>query len=973
VNFAIPNLELKPSTQPRKAVAGVSLKMNKLFLIALVCITATLAINKATASASLAQQFQTPPRAAQPWVYWVWVADTTPAALTSDLEQMKAKGIAGCILYDVQTGPNANWWKSKAVLVGKDYRAVRTDDYPHPYYDSSPTGLLPSWSPHWRELVDFAAGECHRLGISFVVSDGLANTSGPIPQKYGEQKLVWTETVVHGPSAYDGILVEPHFAAPKGEFPHPDEQSYHRDVAVLAVPDSDGFSTNQVINLTANMDVAGHLRWQVPAGNWRIIRFVQAPTLAHNEWGYYNDSLSTEAMDQTWAVTMAPLLKGMTPEQRQGITGIEDDSWEAGKATWTKLFPEEFQQRRGYDLIPWLPVIAGVKMSDANTRQRVLRDYNLTIGDLIADNHYGHLRKLADDNGLTFYSEAAGPNYDQADLLKTSGRVDMAMAEFWMPSAHRPTMDNRFLLRNAASANHIYGNPITMCESFTSLGPEWQVGPFDMKPVADQAFCDGLNKICVHNFSQSPSLTAKPGYVYVAGTHYEPGITWWNETPAFNSYLSRCSALLQAGKFVADAIFYHGDNLGHGEQRKTLQPTLGEGYDHDNCNSEVLLTRMSVQDEHIVLADGMSYRVLVLPAAQPMPLADLEKVANLVKAGATVVGPSPTRLAGMPLHTNDEQKFDALVARLWGGLDGTNTTQKTVGTGRMIWGQTARQVLQAENVPPDFEVRGVSDAGTIDWIHRRTDDAEIYFVASRWAHPENVVGKFRVSGKQPELWDPVTGEMRDATAFQQADGRTSLPLKFDPCGSVFVVFRRTIPTEVAGTTVANDPSTHLLDTLSGPWMVNFDPKWGGPASVVFDQLMDWTNSSVPGIKYYSGTAFYTRKFDLPSGLAPGERLLLDLGDVHEVASVQINGKDLGVVWAKPARVDITSAVKATGNELKIKVVNLWPNRLIGDASLPAKERFTETNIRSFAPTSPLLSSGLVGPVSLLTATAPLPQ
>src|SRR6202000_378504 len=237
----------------------------------------------------------------------------------------------------------------------------------------------------------------------------------------------------------------------------------------------------------------------------------------------------------------------------------------------------------------------------------------------------------------------------------------MAMAEFWMPSAHRPTMNSRFLLRNAANANHIYGRDITMCESFTTLGPEWEETPLTMKPVADQAFWDGLNKICVHNFSQSPSLTANPGYVYVAGTHYEPGVTWWDEAGAFNTYLARCSFLLQQGKFVADALFYHGDNIGHGEQRKTIPPTLGEGYDHDNCNSEVLLTRTSVQDGRIVLTDGMSYHVLVLPNHQPMPLEDLKQIAALVDAGATIVGSPPISMSGMILNPHDQEQFDGLV------------------------------------------------------------------------------------------------------------------------------------------------------------------------------------------------------------------------------------------------------------------------------------------------------------------------
>ena len=904
--------------------------------------------------------FQNPPRQSRPWVYWVWTADTTPACLTRDLKEMKAKGITGCILYDVQTGRGVNWWTRNVVRKGKDYTTVPTDDYQGAYYTEIPTGPLDSWTPRWRKLVCFAAGEAGKLGIDFVVSDGLANTSGNIPEEYGEQKLVWTETSVHGPRTFDRTLPERTDREARGG-------GYHRDVAVLAIPDYANFDAPDVIDLTSKMDASGHLHWDAPAGNWKIIRFVQVPTGAANQWGYYNDSMSAEAMDKTWAVTMAPLLAEMTPRERKSVKGIEDDSWEAGKIGWTKLFPDEFQKRRGYDLTPYLPVIAGVKMGDADTRARVLRDYKLTISDLIAENHYSHLKKIANDNGLIFYSEAAGPNYDQADLLKTSSRVDMAMAEFWVPSAHRPTMDSRFLLRNAANANHIYGNNITMCESFTSLGPEWEETPFAMKSVADQAFCDGLNKICFHNFSQSPSLTARPGYVYVAGTHYEPGVTWWDETPAFNTYLARCSYMLQQGKFVAGALIYQGDNVGHGEQRKKIPPTLGEGYDHDNCNSEVLLTRTSVQDGRIVLADGMSYRVLVLPDGQPMPFDDLKKISALIEAGATVVGPPPTEMAGLVLNSGNQEQFNALVSRLWGGMDGTNVTQKQVGAGHIFWGQSARQALEGEGVPADFEQTGLSDAGTIDWIHRAGDGADIYYVASRWEHPEDVECAFRVSGKQPELWDPVTGEIRNAMAFRQENGRTVVPLEFGPCGSVFVVFRKPIPSDAVGTTTSNYPSLRPLLTLTGAWKVNFDPKWGGPGRVTFDQLEDWTNRPEEGIKYYSGSAVYHTTFHLESSPKNGQRLILDLGEVHEVAVVRLNGRNLGVVWDKPSRIDITSAARAGDNALEVTVVNLWPNRLKGDEGLPKDKRFTETNIHKFTAASPLLPSGLIGPVTVLVS------
>jgi hypothetical protein len=415
--------DLSPSTYLRKAGIGDSHRKNKLFLVLFFAIS-SLAVGKAAAE-DLVRQFQTPPRQAQPWVFWVWLnANTTHAAITRDLEEMKAKGIVGYILYDCGAG-QVGQIKRKLVLVGKEYRGVPTDEFKDAYTTPVPTGPLATWSPRWDELVGFAAGEADRLGIDFVVSDGLGNTSGPIPEEYSLQKLVWTETPVHGPQVYDGILSEPVIAAPKGNFPHPGPAFYHRDVAVLAVPDQAGFSPNKVIDLDSKMDVTGHLRWHVPDGSWKVIRFLQVSTGAHNIWGYYADSMSAEALDKLWAVTIMPLLKAMIPGERRGFKGIEDDSWEAGKSLWTKLFPEEFKQRRGYGLIPWLPLLAGIKMGDATNRARVLRDYALTISDLIADNHYAHFKKLANDNGLTCYSEAAGPNYDQADVLKTCSRVDI--------------------------------------------------------------------------------------------------------------------------------------------------------------------------------------------------------------------------------------------------------------------------------------------------------------------------------------------------------------------------------------------------------------------------------------------------------------------------------------------------------------------------------------------------------------------
>lgn len=401
--------------------------------------------------------------------------------------------------------------------------------------------------------------------------------------------------------------------------------------------------------------------------------------------------------------------------------------------------------------------------------------------------------------------------------------------------------------------------------------------------------------------------------------------------------------------------------------RKTIHPTLGPGYDYDRTDTTALIKLAKVKDGRIVLSTGMTYRLLILPDAAPMSLAALQKISDLVEAGATVVGSRPTGLAGVPVLPDEENQLASLVNHLWGDTP-ANTAGRTVGLGRVYESKPAHEVLEADGVLRDFDSEGLSAHGEVDWIHRSTADADIYYVASRWFSPEKLNCKFRITGRQPELWDPVTGEMRIATAFRQQNGQTIIPIEFDPCGSVFVIFRKPIADTLTGAEESNYPVLTTQGELSGPWTVTFDAQWGGPAQpVTFDALTDWTNRPEPGIKFYSGTATYSREFDLPSAPPAGQRLLLDLGDVREVASVELNGKNLGVLWTKPARVDITAAVRANGNLLKIKVTNLWPNRMIGDALLPPEHQFTKSNAHIYTKNSPLLPSGLLGPVALLTA------
>ncbi len=896
-------------------------------------------------------------------MYWVWQSTpTTHAAITLDLEEMKAKGIAGFILYGNQA--NGFLATGKMVPVDKGFKKVSTNEYKG-QFDVNDLPPLPEWSEDWRQEIRFVASESKRLGLVFCLAHGLAGCSAPgLDPKYGQQELAWSKQDVEGPGNFAGTL-----ALPKPKKTSGKPASIFSDIAVFALPIADRVQLSDAKNLSDHLDASGQLNWQIPPGKWRIIRFIQRPTGAANFWGLFCDALSPDGIDHDWALTMAPLLKEMTPEERIGLTAVEDDSWESGQPTWTKFFPDEFKKRRGYDLMPYLPVLAGVTMVDDTTTQRIKEDYKQTISDLIVYNYYGRMHEICRQNNLTLYDETDGPNTKQVDFSLTGAQVDHDMAEFWMPSVHRPTPDRRFLTRDAATSNHLYGKKITMCEAFTSLGPMWEESPFTLKACVDQAYCDGTNRTCIHNYGHSPPLDAKPGIVYCAGTQINRNITWWDEFPAFGAYLARCDALLQDGNFVADALFDTGDGVGLSQPTKAVNPGLSPGYDYDRASNPALINIASVKDGKIMTSGGMSYRILIMPQ-QGMTLEALQKIAGLVEAGATIVGPPPLRLAGLPVHPDDERKFSALVKQLW-GADSPSPSDNKVGLGRVVSNKTPDQVLQGEGVGPDFEYDGLSPHGEVAYIHRTSTDADWYYVTSRWYYPEKLTCKFRVTGKQPELWDPVTGEIRDATAFQQQNGQTIVPLEFDPSGSVFVVFRKPIGPTAAGTTASNYPTLQPIASVEGSWSVAFDPKWGGPDQpVTFDHLVDWTSRPEFGIKYFSGTAVYTKTFDLPSAVPAGQKLVLDLGEVHEVASVTLNGHDLGGIWMHPGRVDITSIVKAAGNTLQIKVVNLWPNRLIGDAFLPPGQQLTKTNIHHFTQASNLLPSGLLGPVRILLLQPP---
>jgi hypothetical protein len=652
------------------------------------------------------------------------------------------------------------------------------------------------------------------------------------------------------------------------------------------------------------------------------------------------------------------------------------DSWEMSSQNWSPRFREEFKKRRGYDPLKYLPAYTGRIVESAEMSERFLWDLRQTAQELVVENHVGYLKTLAHKNGLSFSAEPYDLN-PCGDL--TLGRVaDVPQCEFWYRG-----FDTTYSVIEAASIAHTCGRSIVVAEAFTSEpGEDWTADPAALKPLGDWAFCAGVNRFDFHRFQAQPWNDRKPGMTMADyGVHWDRTQTWWDMVPAYHEYLARCQALLQRGVTVADVCFLAAEGAPQVFRPPTSAvrgtPPDHSGYNFDGCAPETLLERAVVKDGNIVYPGGTSYRMLVLPEVETMTPQLLRKIETLVRAGGTVWGPAPIKSPSLQNYPKCDAEVKKLAQEIWGNCDGKTVFSHALGKGRIVWlkneimpmeqyGDFAAitTVLSEMEVTPDFEANG-----PIRFTHRRDGEAEVYFVANREPQAVEASCLFRVAGKQPELWDPMTGATRALPQFTERDGRTTIPMRFEAAQSFFVVFRAPAKSKGNGNEIAAQNFTLLKPafSLTGSWEVSFDPKWGGPEKINFDSLADWSQRTEPGIKYYSGKATYRKTFEVPDALlAPGQKCTLDLGAVKNLARVRLNGRDLGVVWCAPWRVEISKALTKGTNRLEIEVANLWPNRLIGDMSLPENQRFTWTTRNPYKKDSALLPSGLLGPVSVLT-------
>ena len=994
----------------------------------------------------------------------------------------------------------------------------------------------------------------------------------------------------------------------------------------------------QVIDVSSRMNADGVLSWNAPAGRWTVLRIGHTPTgrmqnaSSDAGLGLEIDKFSADAMEFHFDKYFGSLYEAFKPLAAKGLVGALIDSYEVGMQNWTPSFPQEFQRRRGYDLRKYMPAMTGRVVGSPEVTERFLWDVRRAQADVMADNYYGRFAALCRQHGLKSYTEPYGPSNGPFDELQVGALVDEPMGEFWLRQAGAQW---GWSLKLTSSIAHVWNKPVVGAESFTGRpnDSKWQEHPYATKAIGDLMYTFGLTRYIFHRYAQQPHPDAAPGMTMGQwGFHFDRTNTWFEKSGPWLQYIARAQHMLRQGRFVADLLYLNGESApsempnSDNATKQPLDPAPPAGHDYDVIHPKAFLERVRTENGRVLVEGGMSYRVAVLQPRQAMTVDLARKLVELVQNGMWIVGDPPSYTPGLLNAGANDAELRKLVSTLWGSA---GEKERTVGKGRVFRSQPLGDVLERAGVAPDFQFTSRAPDRDVRFIHRATDGADIYFVTNHQRRPEDIVASFRVNGKRPELWDAVTGTIVPAPVYEAAAGRVRVPIRLEPSGSVFVVFRaaasgdalrsiardgRTIvsssefpaappaphpsvvnnftvsawikpeieigagggfgggPTNVAafrestqGTAGANascfvvhppegdalygeghsaagftagrdgvvvyerarglfapvlgaalpiagwnhvavvyrdgTPSVYVNGALvrtgqstgrkvhpglgapdanvrfvhfegdmtepslvaealgdqrirdlaaalpdpdsppevapgagglllwangeyqlasasgrkaarisglpaplvvEGPWRVTFPPNLGAPAAMTLQRLASLHLHDEAGVKYFSGTAAYHKTVAMPQAFkASGRRVYLDLGRVEVLAEVLVNGKNLGIAWKAPYRLDATDALRAGDNSLEIRVTNLWPNRLIGDEQLPEEyafgpatpggpggpanairevprwfvegkpkpsgQRIAFTTWKHWRKDSPLHASGLLGPVRLLSA------
>jgi hypothetical protein len=991
-------------------------------------------INETARTSSLIKGFLNPPPSSKPGVYWYFMdGNMTKESMTADLESMKKVGIGNLVFLEVNVGIP----RGKVNFLSEEWQGM----FAHAVSEcerldiAMTLGIGPGWTGSGGPWVKASESMMHLVSSTTIIDNSnrtkiILPVPKPKPPFFGEGaftdelKKQWNEyyedVAVLAYPVQDvkdlsklplisdveekALYVRAPYSSAPGVKPYLSYSTKYENV-----PDGSAVLRKNIVDLSSKMKPNGELDWEVPPGKWVVVRFGKRNNGAitrpapYPGLGFEADKFDTLAMKNHLDHYTGLLMNKIGKNFKNSVGGLKMlhmDSWEMGAQNWTGRFREEFTKRRGYDPLPFYPVYNGTIIESVELSERFLWDLRQTSQELALENHAGYVKRYANRNGMGLSIEPydMNPNSD----LELGAVADVPMAEFWSAGLG---FNSAFSCIEATSIAHVNGISLVPAEAFTAQDNEgWKQHPASMKNQGDWAFAAGINRFVFHTFqNQTLADSLKPGMTMGPyGVQWNRNQTWWPMVSAYHEYLSRSQYLLQQGSSVADILYLTPEGSPHvfkpplsAMTNDIVMPDRKE-YNFDGCAPSQLY-KASVSGGKIVFPGGASYRILVLPVVKTMTPHLLEKIKSLIAAGAVIVGSPPERSPGLTGYPQSDATIKLEATKIWGGIvPPSKQTMKVFGKGKVIWGgdletkldflyphyDLTAEILRTMKVLPDFK----SD-GPIRYTHRASKDFDIYFLSNRTDKSVKANGKFRNhKGRKPILLDAVTGQLIDLRLPAVATDIYSVNLNFEPHQSCFVLFSKDdiegmIPDHVFARPVSKT-------VLESPWQVAFDPKWGGPESILFDKLTDWSVNQNEGIKYYSGIAVYKKLFDAPSfeggSIGLKQSWILNLGEVKNMARVKLNGKDLGVVWTAPWQVDISAALKARDNVLEIEVANLWPNRLIGDELLPddgiqngqwpewllkglprPSKRFSFTTFKHYSKESRLFKSGLLGPVSLI--------
>ena len=734
--------------------------------------------------------------------------------------------------------------------------------------------------------------------------------------------------------------------------------------------------SGEVIDLTSKMDANSRLKWNAPPGKWVVLRMgmipigTQCAPSSPESRGLEVDKMNAEHVQSLFDGMVGEFLRRTPAKDRKAFKYVIADSYETGPQNWTDGFIEKFENRFGYSPEPFMPALTGRVVDSPEVSDRFLWDMRRLIVESIAYDYVGGLRRVCNKNGLTLWLENYGHWGFPSEFLLYGSQTNQVGGEFW--ENNNPL--NNVECRAAASCSHIYGRTDVYAEAFTS-NRNFKQSPASIKNWCDWVYGAGVNHLILHVYIHQPH-ERKPGIIQWFGTVFNRHNTWFEQSKAFIDYTRRCSVLLKAGLPAIDVAYYIGENAP--AMTGPRDPELPDGYDYDFINSDVLLNRTTIKDGKIVLKNGPGYAVLVLPKQRVMRPQVVKALEKLVADGATIIGTKPAKSPSLENYPACDETVRNIADELWAGVDGESVKARKYGKGLVYDGVSLEEVLGNNGIEQD--VRVISDAkllcaaagagkigigarGGIVFKHRTDKKTDVYFLANTSTKPVDFTASLRVTGRKPSLWNAVTGEIHDAAAFTQKNGRTLIPLHLEASESIFVVFNEKISDSAKGPEKSNRPDYTTLATLDGKWTVSFDGQ-NAPEKVTFDTLLDWSKHTNPAIRHYAGTAVYQKSFTLPKPVAD-KPIILELGQIGVIATVFLNGKEAGIVWTTPWEIDITDFAVSGKNDLQIHVTNTWNNRLVADAKLPKDQRQTYVSQSyRFNANAPLHKAGLFGPIKI---------